>query len=581
MIVARRVYVYGIAFATIWMLVNGLAGLFEVALEAIAVATIPAPASIGSSDLPERVSFYGALTGIGLVTWMIHWGLAARAVSRDGAVERRSAIRKLYLYGVLLVGGLLLTFNLRRLLVDLLGMIFGTVSATDLVTGEVVPPLAMLLTTGAFWAYHARIAQQDRTLVPEVGAGATIRRWCVYVLAFVGLTIVLFGMSGLLARLAELFSLPGSQVIGYDRWLAVNVAAQVGSVLTGLVVWLTAWGWSSRLFASETGPDAERDSTLRKVYLYGVLLIVVSWTVWNVGQVLYVALRSLLIPSQAGALWSTVQQDLGETLANVLVFGTAWAYHAAVVRREAAAAPEQQRQAAFRWIYGYLVALIGGITFGIGVSGTLATLLDLLVRPGITRDEFWWAERLSLFATLIVVGAPVWLIPWTRLQREVVAAVARRSLARRIYLFLVLGICVLILLGAGAYTLYQILRVALGERWTGSNTSDLIEAASAAGVAALMLAYHLRVFQRDAALAKTDEPPAPEVPTPLLVPDGQSALADGELVTLLVVRPASAEDAERLRAQIQAALPSGTSVETIQAPASEAARLLAHEYRAE
>ena len=36
MIVARRVYLYGIAFAAIWVLINGIAGLIEVALESIA-----------------------------------------------------------------------------------------------------------------------------------------------------------------------------------------------------------------------------------------------------------------------------------------------------------------------------------------------------------------------------------------------------------------------------------------------------------------------------------------------------------------------------------------------------------------
>ena len=150
------------------------------------------------------------------------------------------------------------------------------------------------------------------------------------------------------------------------------------------------------------------------------------------------------------------------------------------------------------------MAVVGAIMFGSGLSGTIATLLDLLVRPGIPHTEHSWQERLSLYATLIVVGLPVWLLPWLRLQREVVAAVARRSLARRH----------LSVPGPrdhcsdaarhGAFTLYQA-RVALGETWTASNTSNLLEAASAAAVAALLLAYHLRVSQHDAALARQDE----------------------------------------------------------------------------
>jgi hypothetical protein len=573
MIVARRVYLYGIAFATIWMLVNGLAGLLQVALVVLVQAVIAPNVIAPGNGFTDEVSFYGALTGIGLVTWIVHWGLAIRAATRDPLDECRSALRKLYLYGVLFVGGLIFLYQFRQLVVDMFGVVVGTVTNNDLATGELIEPLAMLTITGLFWAYHLRGVQRDRDVVPEVGAAATIRRWCFYGLAWVGLMVLLFGMAGLLARLLDLAIPPEGRAADSGRWLALDMSSRIASAVTGLIVWLGAWTWTSRAFARATGPDPERDSVLRKVYLYGVLLLSVSWTVWNVAQALYLLMRSVLIPSQAGALWSTVRGDLGDTVANVLVFGMAWAYHAQVVKREAAAAPEHQRQSAIRWIYGYIVALVGAITFGAGLSGTLATLLDLLANPGVTGGEYWWQERLSLFATMIVVGLPIWLISWFRLQREVVASVARRSLARRIYLFLALGITVLTLLASGAYTLYQILRVALGERWTASNTSDLIDAASAAIVAGLLLAYHLRVFQGDAGLAAEDASATPAIPTPHVDQSAPAPTMD-EMVTLLVVRPSTSEDAEALRERVQASLPAGWQVETMTVARSEAERLL-------
>jgi hypothetical protein len=584
MIVARRVYQYGIAFAAVWMLVNGLAGLLEVLIESIVATILPPVTSIGSSGLANRVSFSGALAGIGLITWVIHWGLALRAVSRDPLGERRSAIRKLYLYGVLLVGGLILTYEVRQLVFDVLGLLFGSVSGTDFLNGDVASPLSMLLATGAFWLYHLRLADRDRQAVPEVGAGATLRRWCVYLLAFVGLLMLLFGVSNLLARAGEM-TLPHAGVqLDTGRWLALDVAGRVASILTGLLVWVTAWTWSTRQFHRTVGGDLERESTLRKVYLYGVLLFAISWTVWNIGQMLYVLVYSALVPSEAGELWNDIQRDLSETIGHVVVFGVAWAYHARVITRESAAAPERHRQASIRWIYGYLVAVVGAVTFASGLGGTLGTLLDLLVRPGVPHSEHWWQERISLFATLMVVGLPVWLLPWMRLQREVVASVARRSLARRIYLFLVLGVTVLTLLGTGAYTLYQVLRVALGETWTASNTSDLLEAASAAAVAGLMLGYHLRVFQHDAALARQDEESEAAEATSTtgtaaagtLAPNqaGAAVVSAADSVTLLVIRAADDAQAAELRAQVAAALPDGSTVETVRLPAAEAARLL-------
>src|SRR5205807_10066727 len=92
----------------------------------------------------------------------------------------------------------------------------------------------------------------------------------------------------------------------------------------------------------------------------------------------------------------------------------------------------------------------------------------------------------------------LWLAYWLRLQREALEALARDALVRRIYLFLVFGLAVLALLCSGAFALYQLIRLTPGDTWTAGATSELITAASAAAVAALFLAYHLRVFRAGA-----------------------------------------------------------------------------------
>src|SRR5881392_1075250 len=107
MIAARRVYLYAIAFASLGMLVAGLAMVLELALEALVERTMVTGSVAWAGSQISRVSFAAATGGIGLVAWAIHWGLATRAAhSPDSVAERRSGIRKLYLYGALLVGGL-------------------------------------------------------------------------------------------------------------------------------------------------------------------------------------------------------------------------------------------------------------------------------------------------------------------------------------------------------------------------------------------------------------------------------------------------------------------------------------------
>ena len=550
MAVARRVYLYAIALVALGMLVGGLDELLELALEIVAEAAVGPFASLDDTSLRGRVSYAGALIGIGLVGWLIHWWLAERPVRRGDDVERRSGIRKLFLYLALFVGGLVLVFSARQLIADLLDALFVQLRPSDLVGGDVVPPLAMLLAVGPFWAYYARVAARDRAIQPEAGAGATLRRWCVYGLSIVGLVMLQLGAVGLLRLLWDAVTPGGAATVASGNWLATGVAGRTASILAGLGLWYAAWSWSTARFWTDRGPDPERDSTLRKVYLYGVLLIAVAWTVWSLGQTMYVILRSLLIPGEAVGLLSSVRRDFGSTAAYGLVFGLTWLYHARVVEREAAAVPERERQATIRRIYGYLVAFVGAITLASGLVGTLATVLDLLVRPGDVRPENWWAERLSLFGTLIVVGLPVWLAFWLRLQREAASPDARRSLARRIYLFLAFGLSVLTLLGSGAFVLYLLLRVVLGERWTGIQTSDLINAGSAAVVAGLFLAYHLRVFRADAADAV---PAATTASVPVLIVRADDPAALDALERELRERPPNGLEITRVELDPKAA----------------------------
>jgi len=556
MAVARRVYLYAIAVSALGMLVVGLAGLFEVSIEAI-VEGAAGPLTTVGGDLRNRVSYSGSLTVIGLVAWLIHWWLADFPVRRGSDVERRSAIRKLFLYGVLLVGGLALGLAGRELLVDLLELALGRVTRSNVVAGVVLQPLSVVVVVGGFWLYYTRVASLDRQALPEQGAGATLRRWYVYGLSFFGLLLLLFGATGLLETLWELLFPPLGSASAVGDGLATTVTDRIGSIGAGLVIWYLSWTWSTAWFTRQDGSDLESHSVLRKVYLYLVLAVVVAWTVWNVGQILYQLLEALLIPERlSSAGWAAVARDLGSAVAAALVFGIAWLYHAHIVHREAALAGERRRQATIRWIYGYLVALLGVVMFAFGLAGTGSTLVDLLVQPDAVRPTHWWEGQISLFATLIVVGLPIWLAYWGPLQRESSDALARRSLARRIYLFLTFGLAVLTLLGSGAFTLYQVIRLALGERWTAGQTSELIGAAGYAVVAALLLAYHLRVFRRDAR-------------------DGEAAPALGEALGLVLVRSDSEARLEEFRRALKAQPMAGVEVQLLEVDAETAERIVA------
>jgi len=500
---ARRFYLYGIALIGLVMLIIGLAALVQLLFETIARGLLGIATAAREGDLVERLSWSGATAGIGLVAWLVHWGLANRRITRPGpgaAAERAAGVRKLYLYTVLFLGALLTTLAVRDVLRDLLDLIAGRARLADLLSGEILPPLAFALVRGGFWTYHARVAAGDRAAVPETGGGATLRRWFVYGLSFIGLMTLLFAAQGLIETLWErMIVSPRSSGVA-PTGLTEDLADRLTWALAGLMLWVPAWTWSLRWIVRADEPDPERNSTLRKVYVYSVLAVAVALTVWTLGGSLHEVLRTALVPGEGR--WTSLLDKLGSSISVLLVFGLTWLYHANVVKREAVLAGEPRQQATVRWTYGYLVAFVGAITLAVGIAAVVQTMLELVFQ--LDRGPLWLQEQLSLQATLIPVGLAVWTIPWRRLQRETATVTelpARGGLPRRVYLYLAFGVSVLTLLGTAAFVVYQLLRLVLGERWTSSTTSDLINSASLAIVAILFLVYHLRVFREDAASA--------------------------------------------------------------------------------
>jgi hypothetical protein len=169
---------------------------------------------------------------------------------------------------------------------------------------------------------------------------------------------------------------------------------------------------------------------------------------------------------------------------------------------------EVPRQLGVRRIYEYLTALVALAVLAVGLAGLLWMLRDAITHTSDTLDADWWRDRLSLFATLTVVGLPVWLLHW----RPRPGAEAQ-SLARRIYLYTALFCAMLALLGSGAVTLYRVLSIALGSARTSTATIDLSHAMTIALVAAGIAAYQWRAVRMDMQVRA----PATTVPAPAQV----------------------------------------------------------------
>lgn len=158
-------------------------------------------------------------------------------------------------------------------------------------------------------------------------------------------------------------------------------------------------------------------------------------------------------------------------------------------------------QANLRRLYHHLVALVSLIVLSIGLARLVRILLDVWL-GGDTTSVFsreGWSNEISLFTTLILAGGTVWYFSWAPLQKKALGqdgAAERKAIFRRIYLYLVIFLSVVTLLGSTAWLIYQIFLI-IGKPITGELISEMSWALGATATGTVMLVYHLRIMLGD------------------------------------------------------------------------------------
>jgi hypothetical protein len=234
------------------------------------------------------------------------------------------------------------------------------------------------------------------------------------------------------------------------------------------------------------------------VYLFFALAVGVIGTLLGASQLLYYAVGRLLGVERPGGVGGDLLSAAAGPGSALIVYGVAWAYQRQAVRRQATAFDEAPRQAGIRRLYTYVIALVALAVLTSGVGGLLWTLCDVLFAPGATTGDFW-RERVALFATLAIVGLPVWVLHW---HPNAGSADEARSLARRLYVYLSLIAAMLTVIAAMAGVVYRLLGLVLGGSFGQDVATDLAHAIALASVAALVAVYHWRVLRADARVAE-------------------------------------------------------------------------------
>ena len=485
----KRLYFYGISFAALMASATGVFLLIDSAGDTLLGRDI---FSRGQTQLALAL----ALTAVGVPIWLFHWNLARRAI-RQVPWETQALARRVYLYLVLAVSAAAAAFGF----VALFRWWLGAHEFNGL-------HIALPLVWGLVWAFHWRQVDLEKQSHPATDAVGPLY---VYGVSLAGLVMLLVGLGIMLQRLI----LPAYDAIFTTELLASTSAGLWNGVMgTALAIAVTGgvfWWWHWHRAARP--PRSETATGVRQVYLYLFAILAGSATV-------VVSLSIVLFRLLS---WSFGRPDFGGaedyfrflpgTLAALFAGGGLWGYHWAVMQQESRAIGSLP---AARRVYRYLVSAVALAALGTGWVALAGVGAGSIVPLGGKElaGALWWRGQLALALTLLAVGGPLWAYHWFGAQRDVARGGTEEleAMPRRVFVYLVFGVAVLIALGSVSAVLFMVLKDVLEANLSITVIQKIKLPLGMALMAGAVGFYHWLVLQEDRRALGDTQDVAPEEP---------------------------------------------------------------------
>lgn len=269
----RRGYTYLVALGGLALSIGG-AGEFVRSIIALGIAPL-------APDAPWREPMAGAAAAVlvGIPLAATAWRWSTRAAEARPGPEMNALSRVLLRYIGLFIGAVFTLVSLNYLINDIILLILGQPAGEWWGYALAYFPAALVL-----WLTFSSGIQGDRARGGESPRTARIRRIVRYTITALALAAFWLGLVEVVRLVLQVALARQAGNAGFSDELRVRFALATALVLVGAPAWWGHW-WPLHARARLNTPAGhhERASTIRRVYLFAVVLLAAALFVFSIG----------------------------------------------------------------------------------------------------------------------------------------------------------------------------------------------------------------------------------------------------------------------------------------------------------
>ena len=474
----RRIYFYLLSFIGLQLIVWGLYTLLS--------GIWTTSGLIGFQDiLPTGLS----LVLIGLPVFIIHF----RVIQKDAVTdeeENDSLVRAIFLFLTQMTALGAISIGSYNLFEQLLNLVF---LPSEFSYRSLLDQIAIILLNLIVWLYlYYRLLPNEEYFQANHVYKIT-RRVYLYIWLVVATAVTVINVQ---SQLSDIFRYT------VKDWL-FNFANHSTTNISLIIVWTPIWAWTWNILLKSFSRKEESRAGIR--YIINLILSLITMATWLIssGYFIFNFLTKLF---EGESVFHNFFFAFNIELSVLLPFFFLWLYYERQLKYALDELQDQNHQRLIQRIYSHILSIAGNILTFIGSWSAISWVIDTIF--GIVPDYGGVYEKLSSGIALLILGLPLWIIHWRKLQLEItfpgnIGLIARKATLRRFYLyFFVFGSVVGIMVSAGSF-FYNLLFIILGRNEPELGhfiTSSLFYIS----LFVIWLIYHLKIMQNDNQLIKAN-----------------------------------------------------------------------------